>query len=151
MCVNAPPSVNRTSAKSFSPQSCHNSFVLVIIRLCRSDAIATGIVVSRSGPSNGDINMNKLAFAAVLAGAATLAACTSTTKNETAEAANAMATDMNATASAAVNSIDAATDNAMADVSNAADAAGNKIETAADKMKAAAGNAMTDAGNTMKN
>ena len=65
--------------------------------------------------------MKKIVTVAMIAAFATLAACTSTAKNETAEAANAIVADVNATAAAGINSIDAATDNAMDSISNAAD------------------------------
>jgi len=94
--------------------------------------------------------MNKIVIVVALAAAATLGACTPKAQNATAEAANAVVTDVNATAAAAVNSVDAATDNAMNKISNAADVGTHKIDSAADKVTSAAGNALTDAGNSIK-
>lgn len=94
--------------------------------------------------------MKKIVLIAAIAAAASLAACSQHAKNETVEAANAVATDVNATVAAGVNSVDAATDSAMNNISNAADAATNKVESAAEKMKHATGNAMSDAGNSLK-
>ena len=64
--------------------------------------------------------MKKFAVIAAVAAAASLAACTPAAKNETAEAANVVASDINATAADAINSVDAATDNAMAGSTHAA-------------------------------
>ena len=95
-----------------------------------------------------------IALVTVLAATVGLAACSPKAQNETAEAGNAMMSDVNATTADAVNSVDAATDNAMGAVAGAADNASAKIANSADsaaaKMKAATGEAMTDAGNHMK-
>jgi hypothetical protein len=109
---------------------------------------ASGAVAPARLQNGQESHMKKsITFAAVTALAIGLAACSPKAKDESAEAANAMMSDMNATAADAINSVDAATDNAMGSIGNAADAAGNKVESAADKMKAATGAAMETAGN----
>ena len=55
-----------------------------------------------------------IALVTVLATAMSVAACSPKAQNETAEAGNAMMSDVNATAAGAVNSVDAATDKVVA-------------------------------------
>jgi predicted small lipoprotein YifL len=113
--------------------------------MSRRRAVALAVFLER------EVHMKKtIALAAVLAASMALTACGKKAADETAEAANAVMSDVNATATDAMNTVDAATDNAMGAVANTADAAGNKIESAADKMKAATGDAMSTAGNKME-
>ena len=102
-----------------------------------------------------------IALVTVLTVAMGLAACSPKAQNETAEAGNAVLSDVNATAAGAVDTVDAATDNAIdapensmdrmgTAADNAADKAARAAGTAADRMKAATGEAMTDTGNAMK-
>lgn len=94
--------------------------------------------------------MKKIAFVAASALALTLGACSQKAQDQTAAAANTMATD---TVNIADNAADA-TAAAVANVDDHAAAAANKVEaeakTAGAKMKAATGEAMTDTGNAIK-
>lgn len=108
------------------------------------------ICAGRYSIQEGKPMKKTIALVAVLAASMGLAACSPKAANETAEAGNAMMSDVNATTADAMNTVDAATDNAMGAIENTADAAGNKIESAADKMKAATGDAMSTAGNKME-
>lgn len=99
----------------------------------------------------------KALFAAGAA-ALVLAACSPNTRNETAEAGNALAADTGATTRNAVDDVDAATDRALDDAGAAmdnsgarleagADRAGAAIENGADRAADATGTALRDAGN----
>jgi hypothetical protein len=92
------------------------------------------------------------------AAALALAACSPDTRNESAEAGNAIAADTGATTRNAVDDVDAATDRALGDAGAAmdnsgarieagADRAGVAIEKGADRAAAATGEALRDAGN----
>ena len=75
----------------------------------------------------------------ILAGSLGLVACTDNAQNESAEAANAVATDVETTTDEALNSIDAAANDALANVEaaaeNAADATGNALVEAGEEVK----------------
>ncbi|MCC2979899.1 MULTISPECIES: hypothetical protein [unclassified Sphingomonas] len=105
--------------------------------------------------------MKFFAIAAGLATAAALGACSPKAQNETAEAANAVGSDVSATTENAVDDVDAATDealgsaeatldNAGAKAERGADRAGNAISNSADRAADATGEALTDAGNSLK-
>lgn len=87
----------------------------------------------------------------ILAGSLGLAACSEPARDESAEAANAVATDVEMTTDEALSDIDAATDNALANVEAAADEAGATLENGADATVDAAGNALVEAGEEVKN
>ena len=117
--------------------------------------VATGAVAPASFYRQRESHMKKtIALVTVLAATMSLAACSPKAANETAEAGNAMMSDMNATTADAMNTVDAATDNAMGAIGNATEnatgAIANTADTAADKMKAATGDAMSAAGNKME-
>ena len=77
--------------------------------------------------------MKKAIFASLaLAAGLALAACSEKAQDETAEAANAVATDVETTTEEAVNDIDAATDDALSGAENSMDNAADATENAAD-------------------
>lgn len=75
-----------------------------------------------------------------------LAACSEQAKNETADAANAIAADANATMGEAVQDVEAATDSALGAAENTADGLGNAIGAGVEK----AGNAADAAGDELR-
>lgn len=87
----------------------------------------------------------------ILAGSLGLVACSDNAQNESAEAANAVSTDVETTTDEAIGSIDAATDNALADVEAAAENAGATLENGAEAAADATGNALIEAGEEVKN
>ena len=77
--------------------------------------------------------MNKAIFASLaLAAGLTLAACSEKAQDETAEAANAVATDVETTTDEAVNDIEAATNDALSSAENTMDNGGAAVDNAAD-------------------
>lgn len=105
--------------------------------------------------------MKRITTTILLATAAALAACSPTAQNESAEAANAIGSDVRATTSNAINDVDAATDqalgsaetkldNAGVDLQRGADRAGAAIGNTADRAAHATGEALTDVGNSLK-
>ncbi|MBW4331308.1 hypothetical protein KY084_10535 [Stakelama sp. CBK3Z-3] len=67
-----------------------------------------------------------------------VAGCSEKAQDESAEAGNAIAADVDATTSEAVNDIDAASDQAFGKAENAMDDAGNSLDNAGDDIDAAA-------------
>ncbi len=94
--------------------------------------------------------MKRIATVALIATAAALAACSPSAQNETAEAGNAIGSDISATTENAINDVDAATDSALGSAEATMDNAGQSIENSTDRAAAATGEALTDAGNAMK-
>ena len=63
-----------------------------------------------------------------------LSACSQKAQNETAEAADSIAADVNATTSEAVQDVEAATDKALGAASNTIDDAGNAVDATGDSV-----------------
>jgi ABC-type glycerol-3-phosphate transport system substrate-binding protein len=87
----------------------------------------------------------------MLAASLGVAACSETAQDESAEAANAVATDVETTTEEAVDSIDAATDNALDATAAAADNAGDAVANGAAAAANATGDALIEAGEEVKN
>jgi len=82
-------------------------------------------------------------IAAIGLAVAGLSACSQKAQDQTSEAINTSAADMDETMGAAVNDVDAATDNALGAAANSMDAAGNHLGNAAGDV----GNGFDAAGN----
>src|SRR5690242_1364021 len=107
-------------------------------------SIALGSFTGHPSQERNLEKMTKLALiAAVGLAVAGLSACSQKAQDETSEADNTTAADMDATTSAAVNDVDSATDNALGAAANSMDAAGNSLDNAA----ADVGNGFDAAGN----
>lgn len=94
----------------------------------------------------------KKAFMLTAAAAAALglAACSDNAQDETAEAANAIATDVSTTTGEAVDDLDAATGSALGSAEAGIDQAGQSIENGADATGRAIGNTTAEAGREME-
>ncbi|WP_448500975.1 hypothetical protein [Sphingomonas sp.] len=79
-----------------------------------------------------------------------LAACSENAQNETSEAADAVAADMNSTMSEAAADVDAATDSALQSAENAIDRTGQSIENGADRAAAESAEARREAGRELE-
>ena len=95
--------------------------------------------------------MTRAILPLALAAAFGLAACSEKAQNETGQAAEATAADVNATMGEAVQDVDAASERAFGSAENALDDAGDAIENTADDAAAATGEALRDAGNAIEN
>lgn len=92
-----------------------------------------------------------------LMGALSLAACGENARNETGEAADAIAADANSTMHEAARDVEAATDSALQSAENAIDRTGQAFENGADRAEAesaearrAAGEELEEAGRDMQ-
>ncbi len=105
--------------------------------------------------------MRTLATATILAAATALVACSPSARNESAEAANVIGTDVSTTTRNAIDDVDAATDRALGsaersldnagqDIERGADRAGAAIDNTADRARDDAGEALIDAGNELQ-
>ncbi len=97
-------------------------------------------------------------LATTAAAALGLAACSENAQDQTAQAANAVASDVETTTGEAVDDLDAATDSALGSAERGLDEMGESIENGADatgravgNTTAAAGREMQEAGNDMAN
>ncbi len=100
---------------------------------------ATAEALARWAPDhNGrETAMKKLILLPLAAAAFSIGACSQKAQNETGEAADAVAADVNATMGEAVTDVKTAGDRAFGAAENAADRAGDKIENATDRAGAA--------------
>ncbi len=125
---------------------------------------ATVIALARLPPDyNGrETAMKKFILLPLAAAAFSVGACSQKAQNETGEAADAVAADVNATMGEAVSDVKTAGDRAFGAAENAADRAGDKIENATDragaaidrgaaKIDAATDNAQRETGEALEN
>ena len=94
--------------------------------------------------------MTKALFPIAILVALGLSACSPKAQNETAEAANTIASDANATMAEAVKDTDAAANQAFGAAENSMDNASAKIGKATKDAKADAAGALKDAGNDIE-
>lgn len=100
---------------------------------------ATAVAIARCAPDhNGrETAMKKFILLPLAAAAFSVGACSQKAQNETGEAADAVAADVNATMGEAVSDVKTAGDRAFGAAENAADRAGEKIDNATDRAGAA--------------
>jgi hypothetical protein len=90
--------------------------------------------------------MKKVILLPIAAAAFALSACSDKAQNETGEAADAVAADVNSTMGEAVDDVDAASERAFDDAENGLDRAGRAIENTADDAGRAIDRGADDAG-----
>ncbi|MDJ0275839.1 hypothetical protein QLH51_03330 [Sphingomonas sp. 2R-10] len=131
--------------------------------MCHAADRATGATLVRwAADRNGrETTMKKLILLPLAAVAFSIGACSQKAQNETGEAADAVAADVNATMGEAVDDVQTAGERAIGAAENATDRAGEKIENATDragaaidrgaaKADAAADNAQREAGEELE-
>lgn len=121
-----------------------------------------GKLVRWAADHNGRVtDMKKILLLPLAAAALSIGACSQKAQNETGEAADAVAADVNATMGEAVDDVQTAGERALGAAENATDRAGDKIENATDragaaidrgaaKADAAADNAQREAGQELE-